>query len=195
MRPIYKILIVGESGCGKTSILNRLCGGEFTHNNVSTVGVDFQTKNISFDDKEVTMQIWDTAGQEKYQNITQSYFRNSHGIIVAYDITDADSFDRVKKWVDKIRTDFESIPILLIGNKADLQEKRVVSKAEAEELAKSLNVAYLETSALNYTNIDETFIEMARTLSKHYSENPQVKPKNSVTLNPDATENTGYGCC
>lgn len=195
MGSIYKILIVGESGCGKTSVLNRLVGGEFTYNNVSTVGVDFQTKNISFDGKEVTMQIWDTAGQEKYQNITQSYFRNSHGIIVAYDITDSDSFKRVKHWVDKIRSDFERIPILLIGNKADLQDKRVVSKENAEALAKSLNVKYLETSALDYTNIDETFIEMARTLYKHYSENPQTKPKGAVSLNHDSSENTGYGCC
>ena len=171
---IYKILLVGDSGVGKTNIMLRYLNKEFNINTKATVGVEFGSKNIIIDKKVIKGQIWDTAGQERYRAITSSYYKGAHGAFVVYDITLKESFEAVDRWINDLRNNTdERLEIILIGNKSDLEEKRQVTKEEGEEKAKEKEVAFMETSALNCNNIEKAFNEI---LNKVYSAyKPQEK--------------------
>ena len=158
---IYKIVLVGDSGVGKTNIMLRYLNKEFNINTKATVGVEFGSKNIIIDKKVIKGQIWDTAGQERYRAITSSYYKGAHGAFVVYDITLKESFEAVDKWINDLRSNTdERLEIILIGNKSDLEEKRQVTKEEGEEKAKEKEVAFMETSALNCDNIEKAFNEI-----------------------------------
>ena len=158
---IYKIVLVGDSGVGKTNIMLRYLNKEFNINTKATVGVEFGSKNIIIDKKVIKGQIWDTAGQERYRAITSSYYKGAHGAFVVYDITLKESFEAVDKWINDLRSNTdERLEIILIGNKSDLEEKRQVTKEEGEEKAKEKEVAFMETSALNCNNIEKAFNEI-----------------------------------
>lgn len=190
---MFKLLVVGESGVGKTCMLLRFADNSFEENFLSTIGVDFKVKQIVVDNKKVKLQIWDSAGQERFRNITASYYRNCSAIIIVYDITSKDSFNKVSDWVEEVRRYVPSAPLLLVGNKCDLEENRQVPKEDGEELAKRLGLIFLETSAKTSYNIEEAFQEMAQQLIK---EAPN-KPKNDstpVNLNA-ANDNKKKGKC
>ena len=153
---IYKIVLVGDSGVGKTNIMLRYINKEFNINTKATVGVEFGSKNVIIDKKIVKGQIWDTAGQERYRAITSAYYKGAHGAFVVYDITQRESFEAVDRWINDLRNNTdERLEIILIGNKSDLEDKRQVKKEEGEEKAKEKEVAFMETSALNCNNIEK----------------------------------------
>ncbi len=156
---VSKIVLVGESGVGKTNILSRFCKDEFTANSQSTLGVEFATKIVNVEEKKLRIQIWDTAGQERYKAITNSYYINAKGALVVFDITKYSSFESVNKWISELRgIAGKDIIIVLVGNKSDLKHIRAVTKEEALEKAEALgNLDYIETSALNNTHIQDCF--------------------------------------
>jgi len=162
---LFKLLLIGDSGVGKSSLLHRFADDIYTDSYISTIGVDFKIKTMNVGDKMVKLQIWDTAGEERFRTITSSYYRGAQGIIVVYDITDVDSFNNVKQWLSEIdRYASENVDKLLVGNKSDLEPARQVTKAMAEEFAESLQVKCIETSAKESSNVDDAFRSMAFTI-------------------------------
>ena len=133
---LFKYIIVGDSGCGKSSLLLQFTDQRFSSELDITVGVEFGTRAIEIDERRIKLQIWDTAGQERFRTITSSYYRGAHGIIIVYDITDEDSYNNVKQWLNEIdRYANEKVDKLLVGNKADLSDKRKVNAETAKEYA------------------------------------------------------------
>ncbi|PRP88244.1 Rab GTPase [Planoprotostelium fungivorum] len=164
---LFKLLLIGDSGVGKSCILLRFADNAFTDNFISTIGVDFKIKTIEIDGKKVKMQIWDTAGQERFQTITTSYYRGAHGLIIVFDVTNKPSFDNIKKWLDDIeRHAAPSIVKCLVGNKCDLESKRIIDTRTAKELADNLGISYLETSAKESININSAFERLGSLIMK-----------------------------
>jgi Ras-related protein Rab-1A len=164
---LFKVLIVGNSGVGKSALLQKYTEGTFNEHYLATIGVDFKIKTLDIDDKKVKLQIWDTAGQERFRSITTSYYRGAHGIFIVYDVTNRKSFNEVRNWVREAHLfHIPSSNILLIGNKIDLAVKREVHFNEGQELAQEIGCSFLETSSiLNVSNnVDTMFETMARTL-------------------------------
>jgi len=160
---LFKLLLIGDSGVGKSSLLLRFADDTYAESYISTIGVDFKIRTIELDGKTIKLQIWDTAGQERFRTITSSYYRGAHGIIIVYDVTDLDSFNNVKQWLKEIdRYASENVNKLLVGNKSDLADKRAVAQAEAKAFAEELGVKFLETSAKNSINVEDAFMTMAR---------------------------------
>jgi small GTP-binding protein len=159
---LLKILVIGESAVGKSCLLLRYTDNKFQETFMTTIGVDFKTKYIEVDHVRVKLQIWDTAGQEKFRSITKAYYRGAHGILVVFDVSRRDTFNQTRMWVDSIRdssTDSNPIDVILVGNKCDLE--RVVSTEEGEDLAKQFQIPYFETSAKDATNVDKAFTSLA----------------------------------
>ena len=158
---IFKIILVGDSFVGKTNILGKYLNNEFSEDTKATVGVEFGNKVYNFDGKIVKAQIWDTAGQERYKSITNAYFKGARGAFVVYDITKPETFQSIDKWIPDLKANgSKDISILLIGNKADLEDKRKVKREDAETKAKHYGVAFMETSALSGKGLDEAFNTM-----------------------------------
>ena len=161
----YKILLIGDLSVGKSSVILRYIEDYFSGNMMSSIGVDFKTKQIEINDRLIKMQIWDTAGHEKFRTITTSYYKSAHAIIVLYDITDINTFEHVKNWmidIDKFAK--AGVLRLLIGNKIDLNDNRQVTKEAGETLANKYGVNFFEVSAKDNININELFFETAKTL-------------------------------
>ncbi|VDL95672.1 unnamed protein product [Schistocephalus solidus] len=183
---LFKLLLIGDSGVGKSCLLLRFADDTYTETYISTIGVDFKIRTIELDGKVVKLQIWDTAGQERFRTITSSYYRGAHGIILVYDITDAESFANVKMWLSEVeRYASASVSRLLVGNKADLSTKRAVQTSDAQALADSLGIPFLETSAKNATNVEEAFYKMAEKIKKT---TPSVQGAQSSTVSVGATK-------
>eukprot|EP00450_Noctiluca_scintillans_P032170 CAMPEP_0194552172 /NCGR_PEP_ID=MMETSP0253-20130528/96588_1 /TAXON_ID=2966 /ORGANISM="Noctiluca scintillans" /LENGTH=235 /DNA_ID=CAMNT_0039399637 /DNA_START=62 /DNA_END=770 /DNA_ORIENTATION=- len=137
---LFKLLLIGDSGVGKSCMLLRFADDTYTESYISTIGVDFKIRSVQHEGKTIKLQIWDTAGQERFRTITSSYYRGAHGIIIVYDVTDKESFNNVKNWVGEIdKYAADGVNKLLVGNKCDLASKKVVSTDEAKELADSLS--------------------------------------------------------
>jgi len=164
---LFKLLLIGDSGVGKSCLLLRFADDTYTESYISTIGVDFKIRTIQLEGKVIKLQIWDTAGQERFRTITSSYYRGAHGIIVVYDVTDQVSFNNVKQWMQEIqRYACDSVCRLLVGNKCDLVEKKMVDTNTAKEYAESMGVPFLETSAKNATNVEQAFMTMASEIKK-----------------------------
>ena len=165
-----QLLIIGDSTVGKTSILSRYTNGEFNPHYLATVGLDFFKKDEVFNGKTIRIKIWDTAGQERYKSLTQGYFRNAEGIMIVYDVTNAVSFENLKYWIQSIKThigdDLEHIPIVIIGNKID-SEEREVKKEDAEAFAKEQKFNYFETSAKNGDGVNECVKFLVKTILRN----------------------------
>ncbi|KAF7456695.1 putative small GTP binding protein rab1a [Cryptosporidium felis] len=171
---LFKLLLIGDSGVGKSCLLLRFADDTYTDSYISTIGVDFKIRTINLENKTVKLQIWDTAGQERFRTITSSYYRGAHGIIIVYDVTDRDSFDNVKQWIQEIdRYAMENVNKLLVGNKCDLVSKRVVTSDEGRELADSHGIKFIETSAKNAYNVEQAFHTMAGEIKKRVQVNSQ----------------------
>uniref|UniRef100_A0A0E0KR11 GST N-terminal domain-containing protein n=1 Tax=Oryza punctata TaxID=4537 RepID=A0A0E0KR11_ORYPU len=156
---LFKLLLIGDSSVGKSCFLLRFADDSYVDSYISTIGVDFKIRTIEMDGKTIKLQIWDTAGQERFRTITSSYYRGAHGIIIVYDITDMESFNNVKEWmseIDKYAND--SVCKLLVGNKCDLAESRVVETAVAQAYADEIGIPFLETSAKDSINVEEAFL-------------------------------------
>lgn len=158
---LFKLLLIGDSGVGKSCLLLRFADDTYTESYISTIGVDFKIRNVEQDGKNIKLQIWDTAGQERFRTITSSYYRGAHGIIIVYDITDLDSFNNVKTWLTEIeKFASDNVNKLLVGNKCDLTAQRQVDTQVAKEFADSLGIPFLETSAKTSTNVEQAFTKM-----------------------------------
>merc|ERR1719189_995090 len=159
---LFKLLLIGDSGVGKSCLLLRFADDTYTESYISTIGVDFKIRTVELDGKTCKLQIWDTAGQERFRTITSSYYRGAHGIIIVYDVTDLESFDNVRQWLSEIDSyASETVNKLLVGNKCDLADKKVVDTDVASQFAESLEIPFLETSAKNSTNVEQAFLTMA----------------------------------
>jgi len=170
---LFKLLLIGDSGVGKSCLLLRFADDTYTESYISTIGVDFKIRTIELDGKTIKLQIWDTAGQERFRTITSSYYRGAHGIIVVYDVTDQESFNNVKQWLHEIdRYAAENVNKLLVGNKSDLSGKRAVSTEQGKEFADSLGIEFLETSAKTSTNVEQAFLTMASQIKARMKTQP-----------------------
>jgi len=162
---LFKLVLIGDSGVGKSCLLLRFADDSFTDSYISTIGVDFRFRTVNIDMKTVKLQIWDTAGQERFRTITSAYYRGAHGIIMVYDVTNYESFEHVEEWLNEVnRHASESTLKLLVGNKADLQDDKKVRSDEAKKFADTLGISFLETSAKNATNVEAAFLTMAKQL-------------------------------
>lgn len=154
---LFKILLIGNSGVGKSCIMTRFVDNDFSDEFNSTIGVDFKIKTLIVDNKLVKLQIWDTAGQERFKTITSSYYRGAHGIIIVYDITDRKSFSDIINWIAEIkRYSGNNAIIMIVGNKSDMKE-RVISYEEGQDLAYAHDCEFYEVSAKTNSHITEMF--------------------------------------
>ena len=148
---LFKCVIVGDGGAGKTAMVVRFSQGFFQESYKLTIGVEFAVKSIVLEDKSgrhvVKLQIWDTGGQDRFVYVRPLYYKGAMGCIVVFDLTNRESFDHIARWIAEVQKESGAIPMLLVGNKSDLKDNRVVSRNEAEKLAKDLNMLYIESSA------------------------------------------------
>lgn len=192
---LFKLLLIGDSGVGKSCLLLRFADDTYTESYISTIGVDFKIRTVELDGKTIKLQIWDTAGQERFRTITSSYYRGAHGIIVVYDVTDVDSFNNVKQWLHEIdRYASENVNKLLVGNKSDLASKRAVTYEQGKEFADSLGIEFVETSAKNATNVEKAFMAMSSQIKSKMKTQP-VNEKKGAKLTPGASVGGSKGGC
>mmetsp|Transcript_24814 Transcript_24814/g.41342 ORF Transcript_24814/g.41342 Transcript_24814/m.41342 type:complete len:601 (+) Transcript_24814:73-1875(+) len=164
----FKILIIGDAAVGKSALLTRFSENAFLHNYSSTIGIDFNSRMIRVDHSICKLEIWDTAGQERFSTITANYYRGAQGALLVYDVTRRDSYEHVQKWYDRAKQlGGEHLETVLVGNKIDLPlEDRQVTTPEGEALAAELQIPFLETSALNGSNVENTFVRMTQCIKR-----------------------------
>jgi len=195
---LFKLLLIGDSGVGKSCLLLRFADDTYTDSYISTIGVDFKIRTVELDGKTCKLQIWDTAGQERFRTITSSYYRGAHGIIIVYDVTDNESFNNVRQWLQEIdRYASENVNKLLVGNKCDIKDKKVVEHDSADQFATSVGMKFLETSAKNSHNVEQAFLTMATEIKKRISSaclnNPTKGDRNVEFIGTPV--NNSQGCC
>ena len=168
---LFKIVLVGtliksgDSAVGKTNLLSRFVMNKFDLESKSTIGVEFATRNVKADNKMIKAQIWDTAGQERFRSITSAYYKGANGALIIYDITKKSSFENAEKWLKELRTHCpENIIIMLVGNKCDLAHLRAVSQEEAIGYSEKNKMAFIESSALDSTNVEASFTKVIKGL-------------------------------
>jgi len=155
---LFKVVLIGDSGVGKSNLLSRFTRNEFNLESKSTIGVEFATRSIRCDGKTIKAQIWDTAGQERYRAITSAYYRGAVGALLVYDISKSVSYDNVERWLNELRDHADSnIVIMLVGNKSDLRHLRAVQTDQAAAFAEKHGLSFIETSALDSTNVEQAF--------------------------------------
>lgn len=168
---LFKVVLIGDSGVGKSNLLSRFTRNEFCLESKSTIGVEFATRSIQVDGKTIKAQIWDTAGQERYRAITSAYYRGAVGALIIYDITKHVTYENVERWLKELRDHADSnIVIMLVGNKSDLRHLRAVVTEDAHAFAEKEGLSFIETSALESTNVENAFhkilTEIYRIVSK-----------------------------
>ncbi|KAL2905756.1 Ras-related protein Rab11D [Bienertia sinuspersici] len=156
---VFKVVLIGDSAVGKSQILARFARDEFCLDSKATIGVEFQTRTLVIQHKSVKAQIWDTAGQERYRAVTSAYYRGAVGALLVYDITKRQTFEHIPRWLEELRGHADkNIVIMLVGNKTDLEDQRAVATEDAKEFAEKEGLFFLETSALDATNVETAFI-------------------------------------
>lgn len=161
---LYKILLIGDSSVGKSSIIYKFSDNIFDDKFITTIGVDFKLKDIKINNKTAKLQIWDTAGQERFKTVSSTYYRGSHGIIIVFDLTNKESFNNIKYWINEInKYTINQQPIILVGNKSDL--KRCVPIEKINSLSNKYDLPYIETSAKYGDNIDHIFNLISKQIS------------------------------
>lgn len=201
---LFKIVLIGDSGVGKSNLLSRFTRNEFCLESKSTIGVEFATRTLQVEGRIIKSQIWDTAGQERYRAITSAYYRGALGALLVYDVTKPTSFENVSRWLKELRDHADSnIVIMLIGNKTDLKHLRAVATEDALSYAEREGLSFIETSALEATNVEKAFqmnlSEIYRIISKKSLSLEDAAPANikeGKTLVVGAEEiNTKKACC
>jgi len=202
---LFKVVLIGDSGVGKSNLLSRFTRNEFNLESKSTIGVEFATRSIQCDNKTIKAQIWDTAGQERYRAITSAYYRGAVGALLVYDISKAVSYENVERWLNELRDHADSnIVIMLVGNKSDLRHLRAVQTEQAAAFAEKHGLSFIETSALDSTNVELAF---QRILTEIYhivavnkldkKDGPSVGGRDDVVpIQPsEVEEKKSGGCC
>eukprot|EP00416_Gambierdiscus_australes_P031977 CAMPEP_0171091462 /NCGR_PEP_ID=MMETSP0766_2-20121228/33498_1 /TAXON_ID=439317 /ORGANISM="Gambierdiscus australes, Strain CAWD 149" /LENGTH=243 /DNA_ID=CAMNT_0011549569 /DNA_START=60 /DNA_END=792 /DNA_ORIENTATION=+ len=196
---LFKLVLIGDSGAGKSCLLLRFADDTFTDSYITTIGVDFRFKTIPVDKKTIKLQIWDTAGQERFRTITSAYYRGADGIILVYDICDRDSFSNIDNWLSEVnRYVNESTCKILIGNKCDMNAERQVSTEEAKKKAEELGIAFMEASAKDATNVEAAFQMITTELMTRREQQGSRAPRQSgggALLTPQEPRNTTQNCC
>ncbi|XP_048732851.1 ras-related protein Rab-13-like [Ostrea edulis] len=177
---LMRLLLIGETGVGKTCVLCRYASEEFIDSHITTIGIDFKMKTISVSGKTAKVQIWDTAGQERFESITKQFYRRAQGVILVYDITSRTSFEAVPKWLDFVRQfGREDVSILLMGNKKDKDEKRQVLESEGKKFATENNLLFYETSAKDSVNLEKAFYSLCEDVIIKEKEKSLSETKNN----------------
>ncbi|XP_068764742.1 ras-related protein Rab-26 [Struthio camelus] len=191
----FKVMLVGDSGVGKTCLLVRFKDGAFLAGSfISTVGIDFRNKVLTVDGVKVKLQIWDTAGQERFRSVTHAYYRDAHALLLLYDVTNKASFDNIQAWLTEIHEYAQQdVVLMLLGNKVDSAQERVVKREDGEKLAKEYGVPFMETSAKSGLNVELAFTAIAKEL-KHRSMKLPNEPKFKLH-DYVKKEVRGSGCC
>ena len=188
---LYKILLLGDSSVGKTCFLMRYVDNTFQEIHMSTIGLDYKLKTVQLEDgKMVKIQIWDTAGQDRFRSITKNYYKGAHGIVLIYDVTNKKSFENVTNWINQIREEVsDKVTIVLVGNKIDEEEKRVVTTEQGKKMADDFKLMFFECSAKTGVNIDSTFNELVKKTLENYS---KIDGKGAKLKNKKKDKK---GCC
>ncbi|KAL4309337.1 hypothetical protein GQ457_01G034340 [Hibiscus cannabinus] len=203
---LFKIVIIGDSAVGKSNLLSRYSRNEFNAHSKATIGVEFQTQSIEIDGKEVKAQIWDTAGQERFRAVTSAYYRGAFGALLVYDISRRVTFDNVARWLDELNSHSDTtVARMLVGNKCDLEDSREVGLDEGKRLAESEELFFIETSALDSTNVETAFEMVIREIYNNVSRKVLCSDsyKAELTINRVSLVNddglkqskTEYSCC
>ncbi|CAN8274632.1 unnamed protein product [Cochlearia groenlandica] len=205
---LFKLVLIGDSGVGKSNLLSRFTRNEFSIESKSTIGVEFATKSVNVDDKIIKAQLWDTAGQERYRAITSAYYRGAVGALLVYDLTRHITFENVERWLKELRDHTDSnVVIMLVGNKADLRHLRATQTEEARSFSERENMFFMETSALDATNVEEAFTyvltQIYRVMSRKALDGTcdnttSYLPKGQsidIGKNDDVTAVKSSGCC
>ncbi|KAM7530126.1 hypothetical protein LguiB_033536 [Lonicera macranthoides] len=205
---VFKIVLIGDSAVGKSQLLARFARNEFSLESKATIGVEFQTKTLVIDNKTVKAQIWDTAGQERYRAVTSAYYRGAVGAMLVYDMTKRQSFDHMSRWLEELRAHADkNIVVMLIGNKSDLGTLRAVPTEDAQEFAERENLCFMETSALEATNVESAFLtvltDIYRIVSKkslsadgtNYGKSGTFKGTKIIVPGQEPTTANKSGCC
>ncbi|KAK9454414.1 ras family-domain-containing protein [Dipodascopsis uninucleata] len=204
---LFKVVLIGDSGVGKSNLLSRFTRDEFNLESKSTIGVEFATRSISVDGKTIKAQIWDTAGQERYRAITSAYYRGAVGALLVYDISKNSTYENVTRWLKELRDHADSnIVIMLVGNKSDLRHLRAVPTEEAKNFAAENNLSFIETSALDASNVELAFqnilTEIYRIVSsKQLDQGADAGPRPgegttiSFTRTPEEEKKDSSKCC
>ena len=193
-----KLLMIGDSGVGKTCLLLRYANDSFSPTFITTIGIDFKIKNINVDGKRIKLQIWDTAGQERFRTITTSYFRGCQGILLVYDVTDRRSFESIRNWVAQIQQHADvRVNKFLAGNKCDMLDEKVVSTEEGQKLAREFGIDFGECSAKNNINVDQSFVGLARAVKERLVVDGGASPTRQNVNLQSARGGRGGGrqCC
>ncbi|KAK9217327.1 hypothetical protein WN943_005954 [Citrus x changshan-huyou] len=199
---LFKVVLIGDSGVGKSNLLSRFTRNEFCLESKSTIGVEFATRTlqkirtVELDGKTIKLQIWDTAGQERFRTITSSYYRGAHGIIIVYDVTGMESFNNVKQWLNEIdRYANDSVCKLLVGNKCDLVVNKVVDTRTAKAFADELGIPFLETSAKDAINVEQAFLTMAGEIKKKMGNQPTANKYSGTVQMKGQPIQQNSNCC
>ena len=197
---IFKVLLLGNSDVGKSSLLLRYVDSVWSDTFVPTIGVDFKVKTIEIGGKKVKLQIWDTAGQERFRTVVSTYFRGAHGIFLIYDITNRDSFKNLENWLIEIEKNAsENVLKILIGNKNDLEDERDITPDEGKAFANRNGMQFIETSAKMNTNVNEAFETLGKLMIEFNSQQNQAmtqdKKDKKVLGSSGKNLNTKKGCC
>ncbi|KAL6616071.1 hypothetical protein ACP70R_038341 [Stipagrostis hirtigluma subsp. patula] len=202
---LFKLVLIGDSGVGKSNLLSRFTKNEFCLESKSTIGVEFATRSLQVDGRVVKAQIWDTAGQERYRAITSAYYRGAVGALLVYDVTRRPTFENVERWLKELRDHTDpSIIIMLIGNKSDLRHLVAVSTEDGKEFAEAESLYFMETSALDATNVGNAFSEVLTRIYQIVSrktveaaEDGTAAPSKGEMINVknDVSTQKRIGCC
>ncbi len=192
-----QLLIIGNSSVGKTSLLVRYTTNNFNSNHIATLGIDYYTKDEKINDKFIRVKIWDTAGQERYKSLAYSFFRNAHGLILVYDVSNRESFEDLKSWINNIQSNLMNNEVnivkMIVGNKIDLE--RVVMKEEGEKFAQENNYFYYESSAKDNINVEESFRLIVLKISETKTSSNSVLKDNIKLEKKNQNQNVCLGCC
>ena len=196
---LFKFLLIGNSAVGKSSLLLRFSDNIFNESFLPTIGVDFKIRTIDLGGKTAKLQIWDTAGQERFKTITATYYKGAHGIILVYDITDKQSFRDIDNWLGEVEKHAsENVVKMLVGNKCDLESQRQVTYQEGKELADSLGLKFLETSAKDKVNVDQSYLTLVKEIQAKMPaerETPQGSGGRTLKAAPKKEKGSSSKCC
>eukprot|EP01103_Thecamoeba_quadrilineata_P001032 TRINITY_DN1090_c0_g1_i1.p1 TRINITY_DN1090_c0_g1~~TRINITY_DN1090_c0_g1_i1.p1 ORF type:complete len:219 (+),score=39.38 TRINITY_DN1090_c0_g1_i1:40-657(+) len=196
---LIKLLVIGNSGVGKTCLMFRFCNDTFAKNQTTTIGVDFKTRSVRMNGKTTKLQIWDTAGQERFHTIPPNHYRGMKGLFLVFDVTDPESFSQLNNWQRILAQHVtETTRVKVIGNKCDLDETRQVSTESGMDYAARIGGSYIETSALSGQNVEEAFLSLARDIVNETPHNNENKISNIVELKEKSNQTDSSqekGCC